>query len=108
MYARVVEVTIKPQHRENLLNLVRSELQPTLLRQPGFVDMVGLISESDPNKALGITFWQSKEQAERFMTSPAFLDWQQRVRPHYAAEPKGVTYSVDQSTFHKIASGKAA
>lgn len=108
MYARVVEVTTKPEKRDQLLKLVHTELQNTLRSQPGFVDMIGLVSDSDPNLGVGIALWQTKEQANRFYTSPAFLNWQEKSSPYLAGEPKTTTFKVDTSTVHKIVEGRAA
>lgn len=108
MFARIAEITVKDEHREQFFNLVHNELQPAVKAQAGFVDAVGLISDTDPNSALSIVFWTNKEQAERFYSSPTYAKLLEKLRPLMKSEPKFKTGTVDTSTFHHIARGKAA
>lgn len=108
MFARVAEVTVKAEKREEFFNLVHNELQPAVKTQPGFVDAVGLISDTDPNGALSIVFWNNQEQADRFYSSPAYMKLFDKLRPLMKTEPRFRTCTVDTSTFHHIARGKAA
>jgi quinol monooxygenase YgiN len=108
MFTRVAEIAVKAEKREEFFNLVHNELQPTLKAQTGFVDAVGLISDTDPNSALSIVFWTNKELADRFYSGTTYINLMQKLRPLMKNDLKVRTYTVDTSTFHHIARGKAA
>lgn len=108
MYSRTAEVSINPQQREQFLDLVNSELQPLLQRQPGYVDGVGLVSEADPSRGISVVFWKTREDAERFYSSDQFARVRQRLMPYLRSEPTIRTYTVETSTHHGIAAGRAA
>jgi quinol monooxygenase YgiN len=108
MFTRVAEVSVKPDKREEFFNLVHNELQPTLKAQPGFVDAVGLISDTDPNSALSIVFWTNKQEADRFYSGITYTKLLDKLRPLMKTDPRVRTCTVDTSTFHNIARGRAA
>jgi heme-degrading monooxygenase HmoA len=39
---------------------------PILKKQTGFVDETVLVSDPEPNRVLAISFWNTKEDAERY------------------------------------------
>ena len=65
MFTRIVECQVKPNKRDELKDRLRSEVLPLLQKQPGFVDLIGLVSENDPDKIVSISFWNNKQDAER-------------------------------------------
>jgi len=50
MFTRIVECQVIPDKRDELRDRLRSEVLPVLQKQPGFVDLIGLVSENDPDK----------------------------------------------------------
>jgi heme-degrading monooxygenase HmoA len=66
-----------------------------------------LVSDPEPNRVLALSFWNSREDAERYQRDqyPAI---HQMVRHLLETEPLIRTFNVDSSTTHKIAAGKAA
>jgi heme-degrading monooxygenase HmoA len=80
---------------------------PILKKQAGFVDETLLVSDIEPNQILALSFWNSKEDAERYQREqyPAI---HQMVRHLLEAEPVIRAFNVDSSTTHRIAPGKAA
>ena len=80
---------------------------PILKKQAGFVDETLLVSDTEPNQILALSFWDSKEDAERYQREqyPAIHEM---VRHLLEAEPVIRTFNVDSSTTHRIAPGKAA
>ncbi len=108
MFSRTAELSINPQQREPFLNLVNSEFLPLLQRQPGYVDGIGLVSETDPSRGISVAFWKSREDAERFYNSDEFARVRQRLEPYLRGEPTIRTSTVETSTHHGIAAGRAA
>jgi heme-degrading monooxygenase HmoA len=59
MFARIVECHVKPEKRDEFTNKLRSELLPILQKQPGFVDLVGLVAENDPDRSVAVSRMRS-------------------------------------------------
>jgi heme-degrading monooxygenase HmoA len=107
MFTRIVECTVKPEKKEEMTHRLRNEILPLLQKQPGFVDEVSLVSESNEQRLVAISFWRTKEDAERYHreTFPRVLDI---IKPALQSQPKVETYNVEDSSIHRIAAGKAA
>src|SRR5439155_5394886 len=61
MFTRIVECRIRPEQRETANQTLRQQILPLLQKQTGFVDELALISETDPERLVAISFWKSKE-----------------------------------------------
>ena len=107
MFTRVVEVTTKSGKARELTNTINEKVLPILKKQKGFVDETVLVSDTEDNRVLSLSFWNSKEDAERYQQEqyPAIHEM---VRHLLEAEPVIRTFNVDSSTTHRIAAGKAA
>jgi quinol monooxygenase YgiN len=107
MFTRTVEVTTKSGKARDLATLINDKVLPILKEQIGFADVTLLASDTEPNRVLAISFWNTKEDAERYHREqyPAIHTM---IRPLLDAEPVVRTFNVDSSTTHKIAAEKAA
>src|SRR5713101_1571331 len=107
MFTRVVEVTTKSGKARELTSIINDKVLPILKKQAGFVDETLLVSDTEPNRVSALSFWNSKEDAERYQREqyPAIHEM---VRHLLEAEPVIRTFNVDSSTTHRIAAGKAA
>jgi len=107
MFTRTVEVTTKPRKAKELSNTINDKVLPILKKQAGFVDETVLASNTDPDRVLAISYWNTKEDAERYHQEqyPAIHEM---IRPLLDADPVVRTFNVDSSTTHKIAASKAA
>ena len=107
MFTRTVELTTKPRKAKELSNTINDKVLPILKKQTGFVDETVLTSNTDPDRVLAISFWNSKEDAERYHQEqyPAIHEM---IQPLLEADPVVRTFNVDSSTTHKIAATKAA
>ena len=102
MFARMVQITAKSGQGTNLSQHTRDRTINVLKQQPGFIDMVVLKSDTDPNQFAGISVWKSKEEAEKFLASQ---QWQQLLlefRPMVQGDPTIRTFNVDASTMHNV------
>jgi heme-degrading monooxygenase HmoA len=106
MFTRTVEVTFKSGKARELANIIKDKALPILKKQKGFVDEAVLVSDTEENRVLSLSFWNSKD-AERYQREqyPAIHEM---VRHLLEAEPVIRTFNVDSSTTHRIAAGKAA
>lgn len=107
MFTRIVEVTTKSGKARELTTIINDKVLPILKKQAGFVDETVLASDTDPNRVLALSFWNTREDAERYQTEqyPAIHEM---VRQLLETEPAVRTFNVGSSTMHKIAAGKAA
>jgi heme-degrading monooxygenase HmoA len=107
MFTRTVEVTTKPGKAKELSNTINDKVLPILKKQTGFVDETVLSADTEPNRILAISFWNTRQDAERYQKEqyPAVHEM---VRHLLETEPAVRTFNVDSSTTHKIVASKAA
>ena len=107
MFTRVVELSSKSGKAKELSNTINEKVLPILKKQTGFVDEAVLVSDTESTRILGLSFWNSKEDAERYHREH-FPKIQEMLQPMLETEPVIRTFDVHTSTTHRIASGKAA
>lgn len=107
MFTRVVEVTTKPGKARELTRTLNDKVLTILKNQPGFVDELVLISEQDPDQIFALSLWKTREDAEKY-NREQFSRVTELIQNHIEGPPEVRTFNVEQSTVHKIASGKAA
>ena len=107
MFTRIVECHVKPGKRQEATTKINNEVLPILQKQPGFVDMIGLTHERDPERVVALSFWNTKEDAERYHREH-FSHISEILKPLLTSVPSVETYNVESSTTHRIAAGKAA
>ena len=107
MYTRAVELTSKSGKAKELSNTINEKIVPILKKQKGFVDETVLVSDTESTRILGLSFWNSKEDAERYHREE-FAKIQELLKPLIEADPVIRTFDVHTSTTHRIVSGKAA
>ncbi len=108
MFSRHIETTVKPEKLRELSNAVKTDILPLLHKQPGFIDLVQLIADDDSGRVISISFWKTKDDAERYEREQ-FTTVLNRIKPFLLTPtPKVTTFNVDTSTVHHIAAGMAA
>jgi quinol monooxygenase YgiN len=107
MFTRVVELTSKSGKAKELSKTINEKVVPILKKQAGFVDETVLVSDTESTRILGLSFWNSREDAERYHREH-FPKIQEMLKPMLETEPVIRTFDVHTSTTHRIASGKAA
>jgi heme-degrading monooxygenase HmoA len=107
MFTRIVEVTTKAGKSNEVANAINEKILPFLRQQPGFLDETVLTSETESNRVLGISFWKTKEDAERY-SREQFPKVNEILADLIETTPIVRTFHVHTSTPHKIAAGKAA
>ena len=107
MFTRVVELTSKSGKSKELANTINEKAVPILKKQRGFVDETVLLSDTEPTRVLGLSFWNSKEDADQYHREQ-YPKIHEMLRPLLETEPTIRTFEVHTSTTHRIAAGKAA
>jgi quinol monooxygenase YgiN len=107
MYTRIAEFVLKPDKLDDFRHIIAREVYPVLRGQPGFVDVVAAIADDNPYRVLSITFWQNKDDADRYGAEQygTVID---SLAACLERTPQVGSYTVDQSTHCTIAAGKAA
>ena len=107
MFTRVVEFTSKSGKSKELSDTINEKAVPILKKQRGFVDEAVLVSDTESSRVLGISFWNSKEDAEHYRQEQ-YPKIHEMLKHLLEAEPVIRTFEVHTSTTHRIAAGKAA
>ena len=107
MFTRVVELNGKPGKSKELTKTFNEKILPILQKQRGFQDEIVLLSDTDPDRALGISFWDTKEDAELYHREQ-FPKIQDSIRHLLDDEPVVRTFNVLSYVGKKIGVSKAA
>jgi heme-degrading monooxygenase HmoA len=107
MFTRVVEVNAKPGKARDLSRTINDKVLNILKSQPGFVDEIVLISEQNQDQILALSFWRTREEAEKY-NRDQFPKVTELIQSLTTSPPEVRTFEVEQSTVHKIVTGKAA
>ena len=107
MFTRVVELTSKPGKSKELANAINAEALPILKQQRGFADEIVLVSDLDHDRVLALSFWETREDAERYQRQ-YYQMVHDTLRYLLDTEPAIRTFNVHTSISHKITAEKAA
>jgi heme-degrading monooxygenase HmoA len=107
MFTRVVEVQAKPGRAMELCTTIAEKALPILRNQPGFVDELVLLSNTQSGRILAISVWRTQEDAERY-TREQYPTINALIQNQIVSAPKVQTFTVDLFATHRIAAGKAA
>ena len=107
MYTRILECQARKGKTDVLARKVHNEVLPALQRQPGFIDLVALTDEQNDERVVCVSFWNSKESAERYQREH-YDTIVQTLGPELDGKPTLETLEVAISTAHRIAFSNAA
>jgi heme-degrading monooxygenase HmoA len=107
MHTLIIEGTFKPGTKEQFIKVWKNEILPNLKKQNGFVDEVLLFGSADPNLGVGLSFWKTKEDAERYHRE-VFPNVAGSVQQLITAPPSVRQFEVAASETFRVTAGKAA
>ena len=107
MFTRLVEINTKYGKTREVADVIQERVLPILKKQQGFIDEIVLLSTSELNRILALSFWKTAEDAELYRREQ-FLKVEELLKPMLEVAPKIHTFDVDLFTTHKIAMGRAA
>jgi len=107
MFTRLVEINTKYGKTREVADIIQQKVLPILNKQQGFIDEIVLLSTTELNRILALSFWKTAEDAELYRREQ-FLKVEELLKPMLEVAPKIHTFDVDLFTTHKIAMGKAA
>jgi len=94
MFARILEFTPKFDKKEELIKTVRMEVLPILKKQPGFLELVPFVPEIANEKAIFISLWHEKYDAEKYVKE-TYAKVEETVRPFLATPITAKNYTVE-------------
>ena len=105
MISRIVDCNVRPDKLNEFRSDLNSKFVPRIKSQQGFVD---IIESLDPNTGHFVcnTFWKSSDDVKRY-DSGLFQEVAGSLAPYLSGEPQVSTLQVENSTPHKISSGRA-
>jgi len=106
MFTRIVECYVKKEKKQDFTEKMQNVVLPILQSQPGFVDLMALSSEDEPERVASISPWRSRADAERYHRAH-YDEIVDSLRPMLRDEPSIEFYNVEASTAHHIAAVKA-
>ena len=107
MFTRVVEISTKHGKSHETANTINEKVLPILRQQSGFLDETVLTSDVESNRVLALSFWKTKEDADRYHREH-YARVTDILSPLLEGPPEVSTFNVHTSTPNKIAAGKAA
>jgi heme-degrading monooxygenase HmoA len=107
MHTLVIEGHIKPGKKTEFLTAWKKDALPALKKQQGFVDEILLFGTAEPDSGMGLSFWKTREEAERYHRN-TFPKVASSLQHLMNGAPTVRSYNVEVSgTFH-ITADKAA
>jgi len=106
MFARKVSARLRPELTAQFLQKIQNEIIPLLRKQRGFLDEFTLISQNG-KEAYAYSFWNNGEDAELYDRT-AFREVTDLLAGLIEGSVRTHTYTVANSTFHKIAAAAVA
>lgn len=78
MFARFLELTVKPEAKSELIKVMKDQVLPVLKKCHGFFDLIPLEIEAEPTKFYVMSLWHEKRDAETFQ-----IEQFPKVKPMY-------------------------
>jgi len=100
MFARTVNLRLKPKSVAELTQTVDKEIIPLLRKQKGFQDEITFVVPGG-TEAVAISLWDQKENAEAYSRA-AYPQVLRALAKVVEGTPQVQTSEVSNSTFHKI------
>jgi quinol monooxygenase YgiN len=97
MYARVIECTLKPDRVREFNSILSEDVFAAAGQQPGFVDLIGMVSDDHPGLALAIAPWEDRPSADRFYEQQAPM--MDHLSPLMEKPPTVAHYTVSRHSF---------
>ncbi|MGA8310973.1 MAG: hypothetical protein WB755_13145 [Terriglobales bacterium] len=107
MFARIVEFFPKLEKKEELVKVIRNEVLPVLKKQTGFMELLPFFPETKSEKAIAITFWAEKKDAERYGRE-VFPKIEEILKPYLTTPMTYKPYNVETTLCEHFVQALAA
>jgi hypothetical protein len=107
MFARVVEFVPRYEKKDEFIKTMKNEVLPILKKQIGFLDILPLFPEIKNEKAVHITLWMEKRDAERY-EKEVFPRVEDILRPFLTTPITWKLYNVETALCEHFVNALAA
>jgi len=101
MFARMVEIAVRVEKKDELIKTVRQEVLPILRKQPGFLELLPFIPEVATEHMFTITLWTEKRDAETYVHE-VFPKVEQILKPFLTIPVTVRMYAVETSVCRNL------
>jgi heme-degrading monooxygenase HmoA len=102
MFARLFQADVKTEKIQDYNNRLHQEVENTLKKQPGLLELISMTSEASPGRVAVLTFWRTPADAENYSRNVA-PRVHETIRPFLKTTPTIEHFNVDVTTGNKIA-----
>ena len=102
MFARFIELNIKPEKKTEFVKTLKEQIVPVLKKNAGFFDLIPLQVEIAPTKFFAISVWKSKTDAEKY-EKEFYPTVKQILEPFLTAAPVVTFCTVEETVREKVA-----
>jgi len=106
MYTCIASFNVLPDTCELTREIIHEEILPVLRRERGLVDLMILQSSDEPSQFLVITLWETSDHAHNHHRD-VYSQLIGLLKAHMDGEAEVRFYTIDTSTFNRIAAGTA-
>ena len=103
MFARFLEMTVKPEKKPELFKKIREEVVPILRKHSGFIEIIPLEVETEPTKVHLMSIWHNKLDAEKY-EHDSFAKVKAMYEPFLTMPIVVRLCNVDETIFRKVTS----
>jgi heme-degrading monooxygenase HmoA len=107
MFARIVELTPKPEMKEEIVSVLCREVLPILKKQQGFMEFLPFVPETKAEKWITVTLWAEKRDADRWERE-GFPKVEGILKLYLAAPAICNYYNVETSLCQRLAAALTA
>jgi len=104
MFARTVNIRLKPESVAEFNRTLENNILPLLRSQQGFREEITLVNGTE---VIGISLWDKKESAEAYQRTN-YAQVQKFLANLTTAPPQVQTYDVPVTTLQRAATGRTA
>ncbi len=102
MFARLLEMTVKPEKKAELFKKIREDVVPILKKYSGFMNVINMEVETEPTKIYLVSIWRDKIDAEKY-EKESFAKVKAMYEPFMTAPILLRPCKVDETTFKQVA-----
>ena len=106
MFARIIEMTPRPDKKDDIAKVVKAEILPILRMQPGFLEILPLIPALPNERYLVISLLAERQYVEKYERE-TLLKIQDLMRPYLVVPMVARPYIVETSLCEHFVHGLA-
>ncbi len=103
MFARLLEMSVKPEKKAELFKKIKEDVLPILRKYNGFMNVINLEVETEPTKVYLMSIWRDKVDAEKY-DKESFAKVKALYEPFMTTPMVVRPCKIDEATFKQVTS----